>query len=192
MNYKNSIQAIDYLANNYPHNENGINKMAILKLLFFAERYHLRKYGRMITNDTFYAMKHGPVASGARNILFFDDIDTDNKYTKEILEEKDKYTFVSKFKLKDEDYDYLSETDKEALDFAIEKFGHLKEWDLVEETHKYPEWNRFKSLFNSQSISRESINMDDFFSPYISEDDPYKCIPMELVELSKEFYKTGF
>jgi len=96
MDYKNSIQAIDYLANKYTYNTNEVNKMAILKLLFFAERYHLRKYGCMITDDTFYAMKHGPVASGARNILYFDDIDTDNEYAQEILENKNQYNFVSK------------------------------------------------------------------------------------------------
>jgi len=192
MDYKNSIQAIDYLANKYTYNTNEVNKMAILKLLFFAERYHLRKYGCMITDDTFYAMKHGPVASGARNILYFDDIDTDNEYAQEILENKNQYNFVSKKNLSTEDYDYLSETDKEALDFAIEKFGHLSKWDLVNETHKYPEWKKFEKDFSSHSGHREIINIDDLFSDNVSEDDPYKCIPMELVEFSKEFYKTGF
>ncbi len=192
MDYKNSIQAIDYLATKYTYNCTQVNKMAVLKLLFFAERYHLRKYGRMITDDTLYAMKHGPVVSGARNILYFDNIDTDNKYAQEILENINQYNFMSKNTLSYEDYDHLSETDKEALSFAIEKFGHLDEWDLVDETHKYPEWKKFEREFSAHSGHRENINIDDLFSDNISENDPYTCIPMELVKLSKEFYKTGF
>src|SRR5437870_12880806 len=45
-----------------------LNKMKALKLLFFADRYHLRKYGRPVTDCAYFAMKHGPVASEAKNV----------------------------------------------------------------------------------------------------------------------------
>ncbi len=41
-----------------------INKMKALKLVFFADRYHLRKYGRPVVGDEYLAMNYGPVASG--------------------------------------------------------------------------------------------------------------------------------
>lgn len=36
-------------------------------------------------------------------------------------------------------FEMLSESDKEALDFVIEKFGRMKQWELRDYTHKYPE-----------------------------------------------------
>ena len=43
-------------------------KMKALKLVYIADRYHLRKYGRLITNDTYFAMNYGPVPSGTKDI----------------------------------------------------------------------------------------------------------------------------
>lgn len=42
--------------------------MKALQLVYFADRYHLRKFGRPITNDEYFAMPYGPVASGAKDI----------------------------------------------------------------------------------------------------------------------------
>lgn len=190
MDYKTTIQALDYIAKNYKCDKHKyVNKMAALKLLYFAERYHLRNYGRMITDDTFFAMKNGPVASGAKDVLSFDDMNTDQKYTEEILENIDSYFYNSKNKLNQ--YDMLSETDIEALQFAIDKFGYLDEWGLKDETHKYPEWKRYEKSFLAKSTTRENIMPEDFFSDLISKEDPYKEIPQKKVEISKEFYIYG-
>jgi len=187
MDYKVTIQAIDYLANRYEHKA---NKLAILKLLFFAERYHLRKYARMITDDTFFAMRLGPVASAAKEMI--DNIDASNSYSGKFLQTVHTNYFKSKQKFTEEDYDLLSETDKEALNFAFDTFGHLNYRTLVDETHKYPEWKKFEKLFGYSATKRELIDTNDFFSDLISEDDPYKIVPMEHVTLSKELYTTGF
>ncbi len=40
------------------------------------------------------------------------------------------------------DLDLLSDSDREALDFVAEKFGHLTTLQLVTQTHKYPEWEQ--------------------------------------------------
>ena len=37
--------------------------LKIFKILYFAERNHLAKYGRLILNDDYVAMKNGPVPS---------------------------------------------------------------------------------------------------------------------------------
>jgi uncharacterized phage-associated protein len=187
MDYKVTIQVIDYLANRYTHK---VNKLSILKLLFFAERYHMRKYARMITDDTFFAMRLGPVASAAKEMM--DTIDASDSYSGKFLQTVNTNYFKSKQKFSQDGYDFLSETDKEALDFAFDTFGHLSSHDLVEETHKYPEWKKFEKLFEHSSTKRENVDIDDFFSDLISEDDPYKAIPMENVKLSQELFHTGF
>jgi hypothetical protein len=47
--------------------------MKALKLIFLADRYHLCRYGRLITNDSYVAMKHGPVPSATRDIVESND-----------------------------------------------------------------------------------------------------------------------
>lgn len=42
---------------------------SISKLLYFADRIHLERYGRLISGDNYVAMKHGPVPSGAYDIM---------------------------------------------------------------------------------------------------------------------------
>ena len=81
----------------------------------------------------------------------------------------------------------LSETDKEALEFAYENFGEYKTFDLVDITHKFYEWKRFENSLKN-GLTREKILEEDFFTLTDFKDNPYKNIPMELVELSKEFY----
>lgn len=62
--YKKAAQTLNYFA---IKNGGEIDKLHALKLVFFADRYHLRKYGRPITNDQYWAMRFGPVASGVKD-----------------------------------------------------------------------------------------------------------------------------
>lgn len=41
----------------------------VVKSLFLADRAHLNKFGRLVTNDTYVAMIHGPVPSVAYDFL---------------------------------------------------------------------------------------------------------------------------
>src|SRR5438270_13824448 len=64
---RKSTQALNYFARLAARGApESINKMKALKLLFFADRYHLRKYGRPVSDCSYFAMKNGPVASEAK------------------------------------------------------------------------------------------------------------------------------
>ena len=186
MEMKISIQALYYISTKYNDTNNNTNKMGALKLLFFAEKYHLQQYARMITDDTFFAMKNGPVASGARDVLAFDNMNTDLEYTKKFIKNINSYDY--KGIENSNALDMLSETDIEALDFAIENFKHLDNWGLVDETHKYQEWKRYEESFKYNASKRENVYKEDFFTNSGTKDDPFLQIPKEIVALSKEFY----
>lgn len=186
MNIKIIIQALYYLINS---NDKKYDKLSLLKLVFFADRYHMRKYARSITDDTYYAMQYGPVASNVKNILDFDFLSEDEKnYIEKYLSKDGKYySTINPL----ESLEMLSDTDKEALDFAIENFANNKTFNLVDMTHKYPEWKRFeKSL--EDGLKREKMNMEDFFLPSTYEQDPYTIIPQEVVDMSRDFYMGRF
>ena len=58
-NPEKSLQAVLYVANRLERKD--FHK--IFKVLYFADREHLTKYGRPITGDTYVAMEYGPVPS---------------------------------------------------------------------------------------------------------------------------------
>jgi len=176
------VQSISFILE---QKNTALDKLSILKLIFFADKYHMMKYARSITNDTYYAMQYGPVASNVKNILDFDFIGDDEKVyiEKYLFKDGNNINIREKFK----NYNMLSETDKEALEFAYENFGEYKTFDLVDITHKFYEWKRFENSLKN-GLTREKILEEDFFTLTDFKNNPYKNIPTELVELSKEFY----
>ena len=124
----------------------SVDKIKLIKLMFMADKYHLLNYGRTITDDNYYAMPHGPVGGKTFNTLNESAFDH-NKFF--ILTDDNK---VIKKDCKCE-FELLSDTDKEAIEKIIEKFGKYETWDLVELTHKYPEWQKYKDEVKSQKTS---------------------------------------
>jgi uncharacterized phage-associated protein len=156
-NYKKTTQALNYLATK----QGGkINKMKALKLIYLADRYHLRKYGRLITNDTYFAMDYGPVPSSAKDIAEASDFlsESEQDYSCKYVKPENNLSVKS---LDSPDMTMFSETDLEALNFVWKKFGHLNQFDLVEVTHQFPEWTRHKKSLEMDS--RVQMDIIDFF-----------------------------
>ena len=117
------------------------DKIKLVKLIYLADKYHLIRYGRTITNDDYYAMEYGPVGTTLKDVLSYDSSNMsehEKKYFSELIERKDLYTFQAK-KDVNISFDMLSETDKEALNFVIEHFGNINSKQLSKYVHQYPE-----------------------------------------------------
>lgn len=50
--HRKATQALNFFARKAPGH--SINKMKALKLVYFADRYHLRKYGRPVVGDNIW------------------------------------------------------------------------------------------------------------------------------------------
>lgn len=160
--FKKSTQAINYFAQK---EKNCIlDKIKALKLLYFADRYHVRKYGRTITNDEYFAMNYGPVPSGAKDIIegstFLGDIE--REYSSSYLEIIKDYNCVKSIKNVDESE--LSVSEIESLEFVWEKLGRIEKFDLADMTHKYPEWKKHEEQLKSGITSRIKMDLLDFLS----------------------------
>lgn len=134
-NILHTIHAIAYLIKN---DTVGIDsEISLYKLLFLADRYHLRMYGSTITHDTYYAMKWGPVPSNTRTALGANSNSEVHKKLNEYIEwEGDGFSLIQ-----EPDLDEFSISELEALNAAIKLHQeHPTEGNLVDLTHKFPEW----------------------------------------------------
>jgi len=157
-NYKKATQAL----NRFALKSGGkINKMKASKLVYFADRYHLRKYGRLITNDNYVAMKNGAVPSSTRDIL--------QKTGFIGTREKDyanRFILTTGYDLESNvspDDNVFSQSDIEAIQFAWRRFGHLGKYAIAQLTHKYPEWIVHEETLNHKPRSRVPMDINKFF-----------------------------
>jgi len=180
--YRKATQALNYFAG---QSGGKINKMKALKLLYFADRFHLRKYGRPITNDEYFAMNFGPVPSGAKDLAEGSDFrpDSEKAYAGQYLNPVDALEFSSIAK---PDFEVFSQTDMEALEFAWEKFGTLDRFMLADLTHEYPEWKRHEVALKSDSTSRVKMNFSDFLDDPPANFDPCHKLSEDERSLRRE------
>lgn len=187
-NSKAAVQAVDYIIQNLSAQSQTLDKITILKMLFFAERFSLRKYAQSITGDSFVAMKMGPVASKTYDLIKFSPYSDGLEYVSSALEKDGEYGIKSRGVFVNiDDYDELSQSDFEALDFAINKFGIYSPSQLSAITHKYKEWAIFEDAIN-QNKSSYPMNMDDFFLETTEYTKEYSDISDQHAKLSQEIY----
>ena len=102
------------------------NKYFIMKALYFADKYHLHKYGRMVNEDHFRALELGPVPTEIyqfiRNIQYG-----------VIPGFSSKSYFI--YADKGPDMDWFSDSDIEALDFGINEVTGLSMGQVMDKSH---------------------------------------------------------
>lgn len=184
-NYKKVVQSFNFFAIKDGGRE---NKMKALKLIWLSDRLHLREYGRMISNDDYYALPNGPVPSASRDILqkssfFKDDIAQD--YAEQYIKIVNQYTYAS---IQDIDYKVFSKSEIEILNKIYDNFGNKNQYDLSKLSHEFPEWKKFKLAFDRKLSSRFPIKPEDFFKDYVEKSNLF-VNEKEYTELSKDIYE---
>lgn len=158
--YKKATQSLNYFAR---QNGGSIDKLKVIKLVYFADRYHLRKFGRPIVSGEYFAMEHGPVNSGTKDIADMTDFlgDREKEYASKFLKVlSDKHVIESSANV---DMKVFSESDLEALAFTWKKFGKEDSFGLRDITHHYPEWKKHKEAIFVDERSRVRMDYEDFF-----------------------------
>jgi len=186
--YKKATQVINYLTKK----EGGqIDKLKLIKLVYFADRYHLRRNGRPILNDTYFAMPLGPVGSSVKDIAEFSDflaVDEREYASKYLARGGQDNILVS---ILDVNAEVFSKSEIEALDFAYKEFGEYSASTLVNVTHRYPEWDKFKSSLQSKETTREPMSYSDFFrNPSNCTEDKF-TLTKDVLTASRKFYEEN-
>ena len=176
------------------------DKLSLLKLLFFADRYHIRHYGISMLMDNYCAMSLGPVCSKTYDLikkgLYYDGlIDSEKAFVDSNLSCVNDTVCV-----KDTGTDELSVSDKEAMDFSIRNFAKFTPYDLIQITHAYPEWNRYRYLLENHISASENRDYKDFFDDpeddneyivkYLNGKDPFADDKEILAAMKQEYGST--
>ncbi len=140
---KKAVHVVAYLA------QKGLPDMSafkIAKLLFWADKLHLQRYGRPVTASTWRRTNHGPIPSEILNVLnVLSGEDTKSIARRDfdlVAEEVQKLLRVipadhPEFAATGSaDKDYFSESDLEVLDEVAKDYGQLRIsviWDRIHE-----------------------------------------------------------
>lgn len=179
-----TLQALHFLLNRLG---GPTEKLKLVKLAYLADKYHLLHFGRTITRDGFKAMKLGPVGSNAHNILSLND----DQLGQEAITFAEQYidvhgrTIAPKGQM---EYDCLSDSDREAIVFVVEKFGGRTASRLVDYLHEFPEWTRHQSKLLANPDRAYNIEEIDIFSVPNAD----LGITPEQAELTKEHFLGHF
>ena len=169
--HRKATQALNFLARQAG---GSIHKLKALKLVYFADRYHLRRDGRPVIGDEYLAMEYGPVPSNTKDIAEISDFLGEEKRDRRMfIRPNEHHSYSSEREVEEK---VFSQSDREALAWAWQKFGRVSRFNLAELTHEYPEWKRREAALKAKLVSRAPMNYRDFL------DDPPKgvepCYPL--------------
>jgi hypothetical protein len=138
------------------------SKLDLIKYLFFSDRVNIRRHFSLVSNDCYYALKFGPVASETLDIL--DKHEEYLNYPDDIWQMLEKITIKDKRTriINETNTDLLSRNEMNSIDFIADIFK--KDMPLVDFTHEYPEWKRYENVFKNRYASKININIEDFFT----------------------------
>lgn len=125
--------AVLYVLQAFPE---GVDYIKLFKILYFAQREHLVKYGRGVIGDTFHALKYGPVPSFIYKSLQMLEGRVEHEKDLEVFCEGirvDEHAVVSA--VDEPDMDELSVSDVRCLDKSIKKYRDVDSYRLSRRSH---------------------------------------------------------
>lgn len=112
----------------------GVDYIKLFKILYFAQQDHLVRYGKVIVDESFRAVKHGPVPTYTYKALQIAEgkpMEGDFREFLSGIEVRDKKVYTTL----QPDMDYLSGADCRSLDAAIARCKDADPYDLSDMSH---------------------------------------------------------
>lgn len=121
-----------------------LNYMALLKLLYMADRIALQSLDQPISGDRYYSMNFGPVLSHVYDLIKGQGQDDQAIWEEHISKRQPNYRQTKDYmvRLLDDPGDSeLSEEEEDIITGVYELYGKLDQFFLAALTHQYfPEW----------------------------------------------------
>ncbi|MET7259324.1 Panacea domain-containing protein [Dyadobacter fermentans] len=130
----------------------------IAKALYFAEKEHLRIYGKRLINDSYKKMDFGPVPSEAYDVMKFVGL---MPWYKALFSRVDDKTISA---VSQPDMDYLAESETAAIDYSIDLIKDLSFKERTDLSHdeawesaKMNSWMDIKKIAEAGGASEDMI-----------------------------------
>ena len=139
LNAKKAIEAIVYLANKKP----AMTQYFFMKMMFYADKFHINRYGTPVIGDKYIKMTNGPVPSFILDAIHLDGSKLTYDDYEAITESLSFATQGRKILTtakRAANMDYFSETDIECLDKAFDFCKDKTFTELKNLTHEEPSW----------------------------------------------------
>jgi uncharacterized phage-associated protein len=119
-------------------NGGEINLMALLKLLYLADRRSLIERGQPITGDRMVSMPHGPVLSQIYDCINWGKAGGEDRPWSKCISDRTGYDVRL---ISEPTFEELSEYEMELLTEIHARFGSMTQFQLRDLTHTLPEWH---------------------------------------------------
>jgi len=126
------------------------SKTKLIKLLFFADFEHAKRYNMPILWSKYFRLENGPAPSYLLDIINTSIGKSDYANEKdvqrfeEVIEIESRKVFDTSAAflkpLREPDLDDISISEKEVLNYVIKKYGHLNAKQLSKATHDHEAW----------------------------------------------------
>lgn len=139
INPQKLLEALVWAAGQVP----GADFHKILKILFYADKIHLERYGRPVVGDRYIKMIYGPVGSFAYDLLNRNE-SRGQKLISQVKESLDvqRGTLPFVYSKREFSHDYFSETDLECLKAALQLCQGKSFDQLCDMSHEEKAWQK--------------------------------------------------
>ena len=126
-----------------------LGKTKLMKLFYFVDFGHVKKYGSPVTYDTYYHLDHGPTPSVIMDLVNEVGDDFDNATLSDVISIEDKDgTLLKRIipirEFTDEDAKYFSETELETMKAVCRRFETVNAKQIEEISHNDAPWKETK------------------------------------------------
>ena len=119
-------------------NDNHMNYMKLIKLLYLIDREGLKRWERPITGDTYFSMKNGPILSNVLDLINWGDNPKAHSYWHEYISDPCDYEVNL---IKEVPSDELSPREIDSINEIDRIFKTFDHWEMVDYCHdNLPEW----------------------------------------------------
>lgn len=143
----------------------GINIMKLVKLMYYADRAALVRWGHPLTYDSYYSLPSGPILSFTLNLL---NGDMEGDYWSRFVSARHDH----EVRLVDyPGFDALSVAERDLIDEIYKQLGDKDQFQLVKLSHLLPEWEDpqgssrrigYRAILRSEGYSEKEI--DEMFA----------------------------
>ena len=122
-----------------------LGKVKLMKLFYFLDFLHVKKYGCPVTYDRYVNLEHGPIPSTILNLVNEAINDVDSAQLADAVQfEKSDISDMCRMKVSrafsHEDKDYFKESELETLDIVCRRFGDKNTKYIEDASHEEFPW----------------------------------------------------